>query len=125
MGRVTKNGENLKFKTLDDYNQYVKSLEVQGQYCADVEKRYQPQYKPGTITTATGFLEFSPRDPVAQSKYSAMSATWEGLKSSESAIARGDYDLDMAEKNREDLRSKKPQPKFQNPEAVESSCSIQ
>jgi hypothetical protein len=53
-----------------------------------------------------------------------MSGTWEGVQSSEAAIARGDYDLDMAEKNREDLRAKKPQPKWQNPSPVES-CSIQ
>ena len=123
-GRATKTGETRKFQTLDDYNQYVKSLEIQGRYCADVEKRYQARYKPGSNTVLTGFMEFAPRDPAAQAKYSAMSDTWEGVKSSESAIARGDYDLDRAEKNREDLRAKKPQPKFQNPVAVET-CSIQ
>lgn len=53
----------------------------------------------------TGFLEFKPRDPVAQAKYSAMSPTWEGIKSSDRAIASGAYDLDQADKNRKQLRS--------------------
>ena len=53
----------------------------------------------------TGFLEFKPRDPVAQSKYSAMSPTWEGINSSNKAIASGAYDLDQADKNRKNLRS--------------------
>ena len=53
----------------------------------------------------TGFLEFKPRDPVAQAKYSAMSPTWEGVESSNKAIASGVYDLDQADKNRKQLRS--------------------
>ena len=127
-GRIVKTGEVKKFNTLDDYNRYTKSLETQGTYCPEVEAKYIAAYKPGTHTTPTGFLEFQPRDPVAQSKYSAMSPTWEGITSSESAIARGDYDLDMAEKNREDLRAKKPQPVLQMPETAPQSawnCSVQ
>jgi hypothetical protein len=46
------------------------------------------------------FLEFKPRDPVAQAKHSAMSGSWEGVQSSEKAIARGDYDMDFASKPR-------------------------
>ncbi len=122
-GRAVKTGETKKFNTLDDYNQYVKSLETQGTYCADVEPKYTAAYKPGQTTTATGFLEFQVRDPVAQAKYSAMSPTWEGIQSSESAIARGDYDLDRAEKERQDLRSKRPQV-VPVPEPV-WNCSIQ
>ena len=68
----------------------------------------------------TGFLEFAPRDQPTQDKYSAMSSSWEGVKSSEAAIASGVYDLDMAEKNRQDLRSKAPAPKVE-----QTSCSIQ
>ena len=126
-GRVVKTGETKKFTTLDDYNRYVKSLQTQGTYCPEVEAKYVDKYAPGKNTTATGFLEFRPRDPVAQSKYSAMSPTWEGIESSETAIARGDYDLDRAEKNRQDLRAKRPQPTFQLPQPPETSwnCSIQ
>lgn len=124
-GRAVKTGETKKFNTLDDYKQYTKSLEKQGTYCAEVEAKYMEQYTPGKNTTPTGFLEFQPRDPVAQAKYSAMSSSWEGIQSSEAAIARGDYDLDKAEKNRQDLRAKRPQP--QMPQPVESTwnCSIQ
>lgn len=63
----------------------------------------------------TGFLEFKPRDPVAQAKYSAMSPTWEGIESSNKAIASGVYDLDMAEKNRKDLRSGTKEPTMPRP----------
>lgn len=57
------------------------------------------------MSDQTGFLEFKPRDPASQAKYSAMSPTWEGIESSNKAIASGVYDLDMAEKNRKQLRS--------------------
>lgn len=127
-GRVVKTGETKPFKTLDDYNRYVKSLETQGTYCAPTEPKYTPAAKPGLVTTPTGFLEFQPRDPIAQAKYSAMSSTWEGVSSSEAAIARGDYDLDMAEKTRQDLRAKRPQPVLQMPQgppAPEWNCTIQ
>lgn len=124
-GRAVKTGETKKFNTLDDYNRYVKSLETQGTYCAPVDPKYTAAYKPGTNTIPTGFLEFQPRDPVAQAKYSAMSPTWEGIASSESAIARGDYDLDRAEKTRQDLRAKRPQPVLPMPQEPTWNCSIQ
>ena len=125
-GRMIKTGESKKFNTLDDYQRYVKSLESQGTYCPEVEAKYTDAYKPGKNTTSTGFLEFQPRDPVSQSKYSAMSPSWEGIESSEAAIAKGVYDLDMAEKNRQDLRAKRPQPVLQMPQAEPAwNCSIQ
>lgn len=71
------------------------------------------------------FMEFKPRDPAAQAKYSAMSPTWEGVQSSEAAIARGDYDLDKGSKDRE---AKRPQPKLLMPgegPAPAWNCSIQ
>lgn len=74
------------------------------------------------------FMEFLPRDPAAQAKYSAMSGTWEGVQSSEAAIARGDYDLDHAPRAREDMKAKKPQPKLAMPgegPAPAWNCSIQ
>jgi hypothetical protein len=90
------------------YKDYTKSLE-----------------KNLTSTIPTGFLEFKPRDPVAQAKYSATSPSWEGIQSSEAAIARGEYDLDRAEKTREDLRAKKPQPKLPEPVKPVETCSVQ
>lgn len=75
----------------------------------------------------TGFLEFKPRDMETQKRYDAYSPSWEGEESSNKAIASGLYDLDRAEKNRQDLRATKVQPKFQNPQPTESSwnCIIQ
>lgn len=126
VGRSVRTGETRKFQTLDDYNRYLKSLETQGTYCPEVEAKYTQGYKPGTQTTPTGFLQFQPRDPVSQAKYSAMSPTWEGVESSEAAIAKGVYDLDMAEKNRQDLRAKTPQPVLEMPQVQpEWNCSIQ
>ena len=60
------------------------------------------------MSDRTGFLEFKPRDAAAQAKYSAMSPTWQGIESSNKAIASGVYDLDMADKTRRDLRDKTP-----------------
>lgn len=126
VGRSVRTGETRKFQTLDDYNRYLKSLEAQGTYCPEVEAKYTQAYKPGKNTTPSGFLEFQERDPVSQAKYSAMSPSWQGVESSEAAIARGVYDLDKAEKNREDLRAKRPQPVLQMPQAEpEWNCSIQ
>ena len=55
-------------------------------------------------STPTGFLEFTPRDPSTQAKYDAMQATWQGVESSDKAIASGVYALDYAS----DDRSSKP-----------------
>ena len=131
VGRDIRTNRAYNFNTLADYRQYTKSLEEQGTYCAPVTPIYNTQYTPGENRQSTGFKEFTPRDPAKQAKYSAMSPTWEGIASSEAAIARGDYDLDKAEKNREDLRAKRPQPKLvmpgegPKPEATAWNCSIQ
>jgi hypothetical protein len=90
---------------------------------------YNTQYTPGENRQSTGFMEFLVRDPEKQAKYSAMSPAWEGIASSEAAIARGDYDLDRAEKTRKDLRDQKIPPKLRMPgEGQQDSgwnCSIQ
>jgi hypothetical protein len=125
-GHSVKTGQIRPFKTLADYEQYTKSLEAQGTYCPSIDPIYTQGYTPGKNTTPSGFLEFQPRDAQSQSKYSAMSPSWEGIQSSEAAIARGDYDLDHAEKTRQELRGTKP--KVQSiPQAVETSwnCSVQ
>ena len=45
---------------------------------------------------STGFLEFKPRlDPILQGKYDPMSSSWEGEKSSDKAVAKGLYELDV------------------------------
>ncbi len=124
-GRAIKTGEIRKFNTLEDYNQYTKSLETQGTFCPVVEPHYTSAYKPGDNRTPTGFMEFQPRDPVGQAKYSAMSGTWEGIESSNQAIARGDYSLDMAESNRADLRATKPQPVLDGPVDSGWNCIVQ
>jgi hypothetical protein len=51
-------------------------------------------------TPATGFKEFAPRDPVSQAKYDAMQPTWQGIESSDKAIAAGVYALDYATDDR-------------------------
>jgi hypothetical protein len=124
-GRDIRTNRVYKFSTLADYRQYVTSLEAQGKYCAPVTPIYNTQYTPGENRQNTGFMEFLVRDPAKQAKYSAMSPSWEGLASSEAAIARGDYDLDKAEIGRD--KKQKP-PKLLMPGEATSSawnCSIQ
>ena len=58
---------------------------------------------PGSVyeaktTTTSGFLEFKPRDMVTQRKYDAMSPAWEGIESTNKAVASGVYALGTAEK---------------------------
>jgi hypothetical protein len=93
---------------LSDYENYLKAL--RGEATGTIPNT---SYNTKRNTTPTGFKEFSPRDEVAQAKYDALSPTWEGIESSEAAIARGDYDLDRAEKNRAELRKNVPQLNFQ------------
>jgi len=67
-------------RTLAQYNDYARAVAVQ--------------------TPATGFKEFSPRDPDTQSKYDAMQSSWQGVESSDKAIASGVYALDYASDDR-------------------------
>lgn len=71
-----------------------------------------------TTITATGFLEFKPRDMNTQSKYDAMSPSWQGVSSSTAAVARGDYSLDSAETTRRELREKVNVPNFGEPTTI-------
>jgi hypothetical protein len=81
-------------RTLDQYAAYTRSLAVQ--------------------TPATGFKEFSPRNPEIHSKYDAMDSAWQGEESSNKAIASGVYALDYAS----DDRSKKPNQQLLPPKAA-------
>ena len=125
-GLSLKNGEKKTFKTLGDYEQYLKSLEASGTYCPRPEPVYNiPYTKPVENHPPTGFLQFAPRDPVKQAKYSAMSPVWEGVASSEAAVARGDYSLDSAETTRRELRAQyTPSTRPMIP-AVSQTCVIQ
>jgi len=67
-------------RTLSQYAEYTHSLAVH--------------------TPASGFKEFSPRDPVTQAKYDAMESSWQGVESSDKAIAQGNYKLDYASDDR-------------------------
>jgi len=73
---------------LTQYNEYNRALAVQ--------------------TPATGFKEFSPRDPSTQAKYDAMQNSWQGVESSDKAIASGAYKLDYASDDRGSKPNKQP-----------------
>ena len=122
-------GKARTFNTLEDYKQYTKSLEAQGTYCGEVAPNYAEAWKPGQNTTPTGFLQFRPRDPVTQAKYSALSKTWEGVESSEKAVAAGLFSLDSAEATRQELRARyapaKPTPSMVGTVTQTKTCSIQ
>lgn len=76
-------------RTLTQYAEYTRSLAVH--------------------TPATGFKQFAPRDPVTQAKYDAMQSSWQGVESSDKAIAQGLYKLDYASDDRS-ARPPKPTP---------------
>lgn len=67
-------------RTMAQYDEYNRSLAVH--------------------TPATGFKEFTPRDPSTQAKYDAMQDSWQGVESSDKAIATGAYKLDYASDDR-------------------------
>ena len=122
-------GKTRTFNTLEDYKRYTQSLEAQGTYCGEVDPNYAEVYKPGQNTTRTGFLEFRPRDAKTQAKYDALSKTWEGVESSNKAIADGLFSLDSAEATRQELRAQyKPAafaPRFKETPTQTKTCSIQ
>jgi hypothetical protein len=90
-----------------------------------------PQYADYTTalavhTPATGFKQFAPRDPETQAKYDAMQSTWQGVESSDKAIAAGLYKLDYAS----DDRSMRPKqtpilPPAAPPKKEEGFCVVQ
>jgi hypothetical protein len=128
-GFAARQGETKTFSTLDDYKAYTKALENEGTYCPEAQPQYATKYNKVRSNQESGFLQFSPRDPATQNKYDAMSPAWEGVASSDAAIARGDYSLDSAEANRDYLR-KNPQPKMKMPgegapEPASSYCVVQ
>lgn len=106
-----------------DYDNYLKALEGK-----KIESVPNTMYNTKRNTTPSGFLEFKARDEVTQAKYDALSPAWEGIESSEKAIARGDYDLDRAEKNRAELRKEVPKLDFTKsggqPVPATSSCVV-
>jgi hypothetical protein len=102
-------------------------MAVQAHYKGYLNALDSVEHTPGHAQRGP-FMEFAARDPIAQAKYSAMSGKWEGIESSESAIARGDYNLDFASTTRDDMKAKKPQPKLEMPSGPPASswnCSIQ
>jgi hypothetical protein len=122
-GVSVRTGETKVFQTLDDYKRYTDSLETKGIYCPDIEPKHNIHYTKGANTVPTGFLEFRPRDAKTQSKYDAMQSTWEGVESSEKAVARGDYSLDAAETTKRELRS--PTPTMPKSKVREDYCCLQ
>jgi hypothetical protein len=87
-----------------------------------------PQYADYTIalathTPATGFKQFAARDPETQAKYDAMQSSWQGVESSDKAIAAGLYKLDYAS----DDRSVRPKETFVSKPAKkeEGFCVVQ
>ena len=128
VGTSVRTGETKVFNTLDDYQQYLKSLEEQGTYCANVEPISNIRYTSGKETTPTGFLQFRPRDPATQAKYDPFSKSWEGVESSERAVTSGLYSLDSAETTRRELREqvKAPVNPLVPPKPdTQKSCCIQ
>jgi hypothetical protein len=69
-----------------------------------------PQYTQYATSTAASFKTFTPRDPGTQAKYDAMSPAWEGVDSTNKAIARGDFKLDTVPTSTYTAPGKEPPP---------------
>jgi len=68
-----------------------------------------PQYTQ-YASTAPSFKTFTPRDPATQAKYDAMSTSWQGVESTNNAIARGDFKLDTVPTSTYTAPDKEPPP---------------
>jgi hypothetical protein len=79
-----------------------------------------PQYAQYAESTAVSFKTFAPRDPDTQAKYDAMSPSWQGVDSTNNAIARGDYKLDTVPST-----AYTPQPPPIEPKLVDWFCVVQ
>ncbi len=90
VGKST-SGEVKFFKSLDDYQTYLKNLANAGRICPDVSVPIAPPAEKTMRTLPSGFLEFLPEKQEIQGKYSAMSSGWLGQSESQKAIDRGDY----------------------------------
>ena len=62
VGTSLKTGETRVFNTLDDYKQYVKNLEAQGTYCANVDPMYHatPYRRPDLMPCRPRGREWNP-----------------------------------------------------------------
>jgi hypothetical protein len=85
IGKST-SGQVQKFNTLDDYKQFLSNLAASGKVCPDASVPQTTRSENTTRTPHTGFLEFLPRNSKEQSRYSAMSPSWEGQAASDKAI---------------------------------------
>lgn len=112
IGKDAKTGMTKRFKTLDDYNQFMKNMDNAGYVCPEVSippiagtgnrgggGGTQPGAAPERQTRTTDpwipFLEFKPSNPVHQSMYSAMSPMWQGHQAENQAIRDGLFRKDV------------------------------
>jgi hypothetical protein len=85
-------GEVRMFEALSDYKQYLNNLSKSGKVCPDVSVPIAPSgYEKSTSTPPSGFMEFLPRNPIEQSKYSAMSPYWLGQRETQKSLDKGKY----------------------------------
>lgn len=96
-----------------------------GDYLVATKKDVRPSSSyNATSTTPTGFLEFKPRDMATQTKYDAMSPSWEGVESSMKAVEKGVYALDSAEATRQELRETIKAPDGRGPTTVQETQAL-
>uniref|UniRef100_A0A6C0AJA5 Uncharacterized protein n=1 Tax=viral metagenome TaxID=1070528 RepID=A0A6C0AJA5_9ZZZZ len=115
-------GDMKKFESISQFQDYQQALG-----CAPVRPSPYVESNAGKNTTPTGFLEFKPRDPDAQSRFDATSPQWEGVKASDEAVKSGMFIPDSAEPAAS--RERKPQgsvlPQPPPPAPTNDVCSIQ
>lgn len=84
-------GQVRYFQSLDDYKTFLNNLASSGRVCPDVSVPVARPEATVVDTPHTGYLEFLPRNRLEQSKYSAMSPSWEGQASTQRALDQGKF----------------------------------
>lgn len=85
----TADGKPVQFKGIPAYREFLAKLAASGHPCPDVSMSMTPATLKEPVTPFTGFLEFQPANPRQQSMYSAMSSSWVGSESTQSAFDTG------------------------------------
>lgn len=112
IGKDAKTGMVKRFKTLDDYDRFMQSLNNAGHICPEVSippiagtgnrgggggntPGYFPPRQTRTVDPWIPFLEFKSENPGDQAKYSAMSPGWLGHQAENQAIRNGLFRKDV------------------------------